>query len=249
MRRVLLLVIGLFIGFADAFASNPPTVKVPAAPKTLRIDSNSKLNLRHFNADSLNAYNNNAAFRYASKGKYHPSLWERFWNWIWDILMSLFGGSGPDHSGASPIRYVVFILVIIFLVYVIVKLLGGDLVNIFSKKSAGIDVPYNEMLENIHEINFDAEIEKAVAQRNFKLAVRLLYLACLKQLSDAAVINWQIEKTNSEYLNEINNDAQRQSFGVLTRQFEFIWYGNFPVDAQSFKNINVLFADFKKLVP
>jgi hypothetical protein len=49
-------------------------------------------------------------------------------------------------------------------------------------------------------------------------------------------------------LNELADMDQRQSFSVLTRQFEYVWYGDFPVDSRSFQNINTLFHDFKTLV-
>lgn len=125
--------------------------------------------------------------------------------------------------------------------------MGADL-NIFRKDAKQVPIPYSESLENIHEISFDQEIEKAMAQHNYKLAVRLLYLRSLKQLSDAGLIHWQTDKTNSAYLNEIADSAQRQSFSILTIQFEYVWYGDFPVDGRSFQNIYTLFQDFKKML-
>jgi hypothetical protein len=35
---------------------------------------------------------------------------------------------------------------------------------------------------------------------------------------------------------------------LLTRQFEYVWYGDFFVDGQSFQNINTLFQDFKQML-
>ena len=111
-----------------------------------------------------------------------------------------------------------------------------------------IDIPYSESLENIHQITFDEEIEKALGQRNYRLAIRLLYLSTLKQLNDANFIQWQVDKTNSAYVNELTDAERRQSFSVLTRQFEYVWYGDFFIDGPSFQNINALFQDFKQLL-
>ncbi len=127
--------------------------------------------------------------------------------------------------------------------------MGDDLANIFRRGSKEAAIAYNESIENIHEISFDDELEKAINNKNYKLVIRLLYLRTLKQLSDAQLIHWQIEKTNSAYVNELTNDDQRQSFAVLTRQFEYIWYGNLPVNERSYQNIQTLFNDFKKLLP
>jgi hypothetical protein len=35
---------------------------------------------------------------------------------------------------------------------------------------------------------------------------------------------------------------------LLTRQFEYIWYGDFFIDGQAFQNINGLFQDFKQML-
>ncbi len=129
--------------------------------------------------------------------------------------------------------------------FFIFKMAGIDMLNIFRRKPRIVNLPYSESIENIHEIDFDTDIEKAVAQHNYRLAVRLLYLKCLKQLNDASLIKWQPEKTNGAYVNELNSPAQRSTFKLLTRQFEYVWYGDFAIDGDIFKHINVLFQKFK----
>lgn len=226
-----------------------PKVKVVVKhiPAKVTVDS-SALNARHFNQEALDKYAADPSFNYYTKN-YKPelSLWDRFWKWFWKWIDGLF----PDVNPGKPtpaIKNVLIGIAVIGLLFVIYKLLSSDLANMFSRESTQVTLPYNESLENIHEITFDEEIEKALAARNYKLAVRLLYLSSLKQLNDAKLIHWQIEKTNSAYVDELANTDQRQSFSVLTRQFEYIWYGNFPVDGQSFTNIQTLFIDFKKLL-
>jgi hypothetical protein len=131
------------------------------------------------------------------------------------------------------------------IVYIIFKLIGIDLLCIFKKNPSTIEVPYTESIENIHEINFDEAIENALLIKDYRLAVRLLYLRSLKQLSDSNLINWKLGKTNTAYLNEIADAEQRRQFSIVTRQFEYVWYGDFPVDGQSFQNINAIFQEFK----
>ncbi len=129
--------------------------------------------------------------------------------------------------------------------FVVFKSLGIDPIKLWRGEAKKINFPYSESLENIHEINFDDEIEKTVSQRDYRLAVRLLYLKCLKQLSDTHLIQWQIDKTNSAYIYELTDPLQKQTFGLLTHQFEYIWYGDFPIDQQAFVTINQLFQNFK----
>lgn len=231
-------------------ANTPPVQKkvvIKTVPKTLKVDS-SNISYRQFNKAAIDNYANDPEFNYYKTAKYQPSLWERFWNWFWNLIGRLFQ-KGQNSGGGSIIKYLLIVAVVAGVIFLIIKLTGADLSNIFSREPKQAAMPYSESLENIHEISFDTEIENALAQRNYKLAVRLLYLASLKQLNDARLIHWQIDKTNKAYLDELNNADQRQSFAVLTRQFEYVWYGNFPVDGHSFQNIRTLFIDFKKLLP
>jgi len=212
---------------------------------SLRFDT-SKVAIHSFNADSLDKYHNSPDFTYdADAKKVGLTWWERLWKWFWDLIDKLFGNSVAATPTLGIFKYVVWALALGLVVFIIIKLTGT---NIFSRKSTEIEIPYSESLENIHEITFDEEIEKALSNRNYRLAVRLLYLRTLKQLSDAQLISWQLEKTNSAYLNELQDQAQKQSFGILTRQFEYVWYGDFPVDGQSYQNINTLFHDFKMML-
>ncbi len=217
--------------------------------KVLRTDS-TKVQLREFNADSLKLYTKSNDFKYDDGVAPEASLWSRFWHWFWNLLSRIFDGATFGHWPFYKfIEYALLIAAVGFLVYVVFKILGIDIVSLFTGRSKTIEIPYAESLENIHEINFDDEIEKAIASRNYRLAVRLLYLRSLKQLSDAQLIHWQIEKTNSAYINELSDSTQRQDFSLLTRQFEYVWYGDFFIDGQAFQNINTLFQDFKRLLP
>ena len=75
--------------------------------------------------------------------------------------------------------------------------------------------------------------------------MRLLYLRSLKQLSDNGLINWQINKTNTDYISEIADNTQREAFKQLTLQFEYAWYGDFLINGDNYKRINQLFGNFK----
>jgi len=217
------------------------------------IYDSSKVSVRHYNAAAMSKYRDSIQFNYdenvKAKGKAGASLWHRFWVWIWKMIEKIFGGhSSPTHQTQPPsfafMKYVLLAIVLGLLIFVIIKMAGMNMANIFNRTPKNINIPYTESLENIHQITFEEEIEKALDQRNYRLAIRLLYLSTLKQLNDADLIHWQADKTNSAYVNELTDAGKRQSFSILTRQFEYVWYGDFPVDKPSFQNINTLFHDF-----
>lgn len=212
-------------------------------PAKVKYDTTT-VNARAFNANALKTYTYDRDFNYNSNNfdDGRPSFWTRFWQWVW---RTFFGWLGRVPYGGSIMKYTLLALAIGLLVYVIFKSLGIDPGRLMRGEAAKTAIPYTESLENIHEINFDAEIEKAVAQHNYRLAVRLLYLSCLKQLSDNHIIDWQPDKTNAAYAGELKDAEQRQIFNVLTTRFEYVWYGNFSIDKQVYAHVNALFQTFK----
>lgn len=226
-----------FLLLNASFIAQKPAVKKAAA--VLQTDS-SKINIRHFNADALNNFQQQRDFKYETDSTAGISLWDQFWKWFWYYVDNLLAGKVTGNI----INILLLILGVGALVFLILKLTGMDMMQIFTGKTSTLEIPYHESLENIHEISFEQEIEKAIANHNFRLAVRLLYLNCLKKLSDAGAIQWKADKTNLAYLHEIQNPEQQQKFGLLTRQFEYVWYGDFKVDQAHFQQISNSFQHF-----
>ncbi|PWG78280.1 DUF4129 domain-containing protein [Pararcticibacter amylolyticus] len=207
------------------------------------------VSLRTFNQGELNKYRSNAEFNYEEGGEdVSLSWWDQFWNRVWTWIRRWFGNIEKPGLSHSPgyWKYIFLTLIAGVLIYILIKSKGLSLSGLFSRKSPSIEVPYTEFSEDIHGISFDEEMGKAVEARDFRLAVRLLYLRSLKHLSEAGKIKWVPGKTNSEYVRELRHTEQRRIFSVLTREFEYIWYGNFPVDNRMFDRIRNAFADFDK---
>ncbi|MGN6395494.1 MAG: DUF4129 domain-containing protein [Mucilaginibacter sp.] len=203
----------------------------------------SKIVIKHFDQKAINKYRTDEDFNYNGPGTGKPTLWKIFWDWVWDHITRLFRGIP---YGGKILEYLLIGGSVAFLAYVIFKSLGLDPIRLWRGEAAKVAVPYSESLEDIHGIDFDAEVEKALTQHNYRLAVRLLYLKCLKQLSDKKLIQWEIDKTNTAYLYELKNGEQRRAFSLLTNRFEYVWYGNFPINQQAFADIDLLFQNFKK---
>ena len=209
-----------------------------ALPVPIKNDS-SAVPLRNFDLQQLKEYSTRKDFQYEEQLALNTSWWDRFWRWIWELI----NGTLENRYSGSFIKYLLIAIVVTMVIFVIFKLMGLDL-KIFSGKSKAIDIPYDESMENIHEINFNEEIEKAMAKGNYRLAVRLLYLRSLKLLSDAELINWQPEKTNQAYIDELKDEERKKEFKLLTLQFDYIWYGDFPIEKESFKTLKMSFDRF-----
>jgi hypothetical protein len=212
--------------------------KVAKKPLVVRYDS-LDISKRSFDQPTIEKYRQQEEFQYDDT-YVGESLWDRFKRWFWH----LFDTTDKSIVGTA-ITYLLMALGVVAIVFLIMKLAGVDPIKAIRGKSASAALPYSEYSENIHEINIDDELEKAVNVLNYRLAVRLLYLKSLKKLNDAGLIHWEINKTNSDYSNELQDFDQRLAFNLLTRQFEYIWYGEFNIDADVFGRISNLFKDFK----
>jgi hypothetical protein len=249
------LLVLLSIGLNTAIAGNKPVKAHPKSKPLVVVYDSSKVDVRHFSEAALAKYRSQPDFQY-QETTVSTNIWTRFWRWFWNWLRELLKvrtGKGAPSTGIIKViliilEYVAILLAIAGIVYLILKMVGVDLPFLFRRKSRAVPVPYTESLENIHEINFDNAIEEAINKHNYRLAVRLLYLKCLKQLSDASLIKWQPEKTNSSYLNELKDVDQKAIFNSLTRRFEYVWYGEFPLDGQTFGRINLQFQEFKSKI-
>lgn len=98
--------------------------------------------------------------------------------------------------------------------------------------------------ENLHEAEMNPLIRQAIEQGQYALAIRLYFLAILKELSLMQAIRWKKNKTNREYLQELQNQSDHADFSRTARIFERIWYGNRIITAGEFRQVEFPFADF-----
>jgi hypothetical protein len=211
------------------------------AQKTILYDT-SVMHAREYDADKLAAFKKNPLFQYDKVVESPKSVWDRFWDWFWSLIDRIFN----TKSGSAVFQWTIISLAVIVIVFFIVKLTGMTNVGLFGKYNKGEKLSYSTMSEDIHSIDFNAEIQKAIDEKNFRLAIRLLYLQSLKKLTDNGNINWQANKTNLAYWQELGGTQYQQPFFEITRQFEYNWYGNRPSTEQEFGTLRQKFNDFNK---
>jgi hypothetical protein len=163
---------------------------------------------------------------------------------LWQWLMRKIGAFLSSEAYQNIWQYVFLAAIAGVAIYLLMK--AEVLSFLFPRKAQSASLAYETVSENIHEIDFNAAIDNAVGLRNFRLAVRLLYLQTLKQLSDTGRIHYKPDKTNRQYVYELANASLKPDFERLTSQFEFVWYGDFPVDETQFASLRTAFNAFNK---
>lgn len=175
-------------------------------------------------------------FEYEKKSR-GESIWDRFKKWLGEVFDDIFSfGRGVENAPAYAIIIRIFLaLVLLGVVYLIVKALinkEGSL-WIFGKSAKNIAV-HDITEENIHEMDFRTMIDKTRSSGEYRLGVRYYYLWLLKKLSAREIIDWHPDKTNTDYLYEIKNDAMRKDFEYLSYIYDYSWYGEFEIDSTAF---------------
>ncbi|WP_223651520.1 DUF4129 domain-containing protein [Hymenobacter psoromatis] len=239
-RRVLLLTLAL-VTSAPAVAQKPPawhrlaqaradtSTAAPLPPPTTPVA------VRRPDA-RLRALRGQRELRYV-EGREEPtsaSLWQRLLAWLWRQLAS----TGETKGGRTAWDVVFYGLMTAALVYGVLKFLQVDLTRMFGRAPRRLPLTYEVGQENIHELDFNQTIAQAEAAGNRRLALRLGYLQLLKQLTDRDFIAWQPDKTNHDYLHELaaHYPAAHPAFAELTRQFEYVWYGELPLNATGYRS-------------
>jgi hypothetical protein len=117
--------------------------------------------------------------------------------------------------------------------------LSSSKVGLFRKKDKTLEEIQEEEKEtgDIFAINYQKEIERAVAQGNYRLAVRLMYLRLLKIMSERNIIRYTQDKTNFDYLLQLHPTPYYKDFFRITRHYEYSWYGQFDVSEDNYKII------------
>ena len=109
-----------------------------------------------------------------------------------------------------------------------------------------INAGEDEITEDIFAINYQKEIDKAAAQGNYRLAIRLMFLRLLKNMSEKSIIRYKQDKTNLDYLLELHPTNYYTRFFRITRNYEYSWYGQFNVSEDAYKIIRNDFDQFDK---
>ena len=88
--------------------------------------------------------------------------------------------------------------------------------------------------EIIQNADIPALIKNAIENSQYRMAVRYYYLQALKELDLKKFIDFEAQKTNNDYISEIQNSSLNNIFKKVTRIYNFIWYGDFQVSKEDF---------------
>lgn len=216
-----------------------PTICWSADSTNFAIDT-TQVEERHFNETEIEAHKADSDFDYGLRAQEELSLWDRFKIWLGKILQKLFY-FGTETPIGKIIVYLLVAAVFIYAVYKLSTIRSSSL--FYGKKGEGLD--YDLYHENIHQMDFEKLIDEAVSNKNYRLAIRLIYLFALKKLADQQSIDWQPGKTNFDYVRELSEPQLKEGFHNLSYYFDYSWYGDFEVNQPLYTKVEDIFNRWK----
>lgn len=193
-----------------------------------------------FDKSIIESYQTDEDYNYF-KTLVEPSAWDKFKNWLnlqWNKFLNWLL-SGIDEGNLW--NYVALVLKILVIVGI-----GVLIIWLFSKyySSKQKKIAQHQNLVNLSEEeqllkqkDLLSLVEEAEHNENYRLASRYLFLNTLKHLREKKLIDYQFQKTNSDYKSEITQDLIKADFTYLSRLYEFVWYGDFELNVTDFKKV------------
>lgn len=180
------------------------------------------------------------------------SWWSRLKHWLGEsinhLLESILGKDSKIHLPSYWLEVLIWGLAITAVVLLIRSLFKGGASGIIqsNKTSGTIDFDHLDNPDTV--VDWAGLIQQEVDKKNYKIAIRLLYLCTIHQLADTGNISWAKGLTNKDYAAQLAKTTLAAGFGKLTNAFEQIWYGDTEIDLALFSSFKEQFEQFNTTI-
>jgi len=240
MHRLLILSY-LFFSWTLLYAQNDSIV---------RYDT-SDIDPIEFSDEDLETYKGDDTFNY-EEIKTESTWWNDITNWFYNLLRRffewLFGVGNAEGYLAVFLEILPYLLLALFLYLVIRFFVKSNMQGMGKNRKNPNVVSLSEDEHIIKNEDIQELIKNALAVENYRLAIRYHYLYILQLLSEREMIDWQQQKTNDDYLEDLSESALKNEFGKATLLYDYVWYGEFDLDQSRFEKAEMVFTNLKNAI-
>jgi hypothetical protein len=125
-------------------------------------------------------------------------------------------------------KFLLWTTLILILGYVAYRIIKGQGKSLFGARDRRPEEDGEEAVlseESLLEIDWESRMQEALHAGDARTAIRFGYLQLLQLLQRRGYISYRPDKTNMDYYRELVDKPQRQPFRIITRQYEWAWYG------------------------
>lgn len=132
-------------------------------------------------------------------------------------------------------RIIVWSGFFLLLAWALFRIFIGGSTGLFRKKTRKKDDDETVIEENVLEGNWEKQLHEAIDRQDPRLAVRYSYMWLLQLMQQNNLIAYRQDKTNYDYYAELANPQYKQPFKQLMRQYEYAWYGDYPMSTSAYE--------------
>lgn len=154
-------------------------------------------------------------------------------------------------EAASVLLRIFFWITVAVLIAVLIRYLLGlkrPPSNPEIKKGISSAINLQAIEEDLPEAKLEDFLQQAIADKEYSLAIRLYYLVLLQGLTHKKLVNWQKDKTNSQYVQELGGGPLQAEFRNVTLLFEQVWYGDQQIGEAAFEQMLPRFQAFAQRI-
>ena len=237
----------LLLVFCSSFTSaqNAPTTvgNGDMSQASLSVSADSESVIKRTFVKGFQKKYTDKAFVYQFKTP-EKNAWDRFKEWLAHIFKNIFRFTNNQTSlnFVEILLKTIAILIVVFVIYLLVKaLMNKEGQWIFGKASDKKLIHYTEIERKLQLKDFEDLIRNTLTNGEKRLTIRYYYLWLLKKMAHQQWIEWDIEKTNSDYLYELQTQSRKDDFAYLSYLYNYIWYGEFDLDQTTFEKAKAAF--------
>ena len=197
--------------------------------------------LRTIEDSVVTDWKSDRAFEYAND----PAYWK--WHAVRNTQPSS-GGRFPRLLASRWFGYFILFLMGGILLYAIIRIIVANRLQLFYRPPKRARVVKAAEEGDSLDDDLEGRLMHFMQIKDYRQAVRYLYLRTLRVLNDRGMIRYHQESTNQEYWRQLSATPQGGPFRDLTTIYEKVWYGEFPLGDALFTRLHQYFEDFYKSV-
>lgn len=194
----------------------------------------SKIEVRQPDSSFVSSYSSQKEFIYSQ-----PAIKTNFFKQLFTYLQKRLGALSRITAALPWIMKALIGLLILFSVFVVIK--QSNLHKLFYSEKEIKSPEFRISAVSNQLIYYDNEIKTQLNQKQFRKAIRLLYLKVFQQLQVKDIIKYSKDKTNVDYLRDLSNTDIKPFFYNVTQIYNYVWYGELEISEEQFLNFEKSF--------
>jgi len=149
---------------------------------------------------------------------------------------------------AEIIKIIFFVIILGMLIFLIYKFILSNTAGKGDDEGMVFIENLEKVEDNLMRADLDKLLDKLIKNRDYRSAIRVQYLQIIQTLSKKKYIAWAKQKTNFDYLLELDSSSISTDFSNTTLIYESAWFGHQQITEHRFNEMSKHYKHLKGLI-